>query len=89
MMVKKNTIVTGCQQYLTELTTAASPYSPVTLPNGTSSSLHLEECTSATKQFLILSGVIILVGNFVQVIMQMRRTRKKKKYIYIFLIIRL
>lgn len=67
MMVKKSTIVSGCQQYLTELNTSESPYSAVVLPNGSSTSLYLEDCNSATKQFLIVSGVIIFVGNFVQV----------------------
>ncbi|KAG2212305.1 hypothetical protein INT47_001664 [Mucor saturninus] len=67
MMVKKSSIVLGCQQYLTELNTANSPYSAVVLPNGTSTSVYADDCASATKQFLIVSGVIILVGNFVQI----------------------
>lgn len=67
MMVKQNAIVTGCQQYLTEITSNASPYySPVNLPNGTSN-LHKDDCATATKQLLIVSGIIIFVGNFIQV----------------------
>lgn len=70
MMVKQSAIVNVCQQFLTELNTAvaaggSSYYTPVNLPNG--SNLHQEDCASATKQFLIWSGVIVFVGNFVQV----------------------
>ncbi|KAI9246024.1 hypothetical protein EDC94DRAFT_627709 [Helicostylum pulchrum] len=68
MMVKQSTIVTGCQQYLTEMSNSnSSPYySPVTLPNGTSN-LHRDDCAAATKQLLIVSGIIILIGNFLQI----------------------
>lgn len=69
MMVKQGAIVNVCQQFLTELDAAAasgsSYYTPVNLPNG--GNLHQEDCASATKQFLIWSGVIVFVGNFVQV----------------------
>lgn len=74
MMVKRSSIVSGCQQYLSELeaignsTSSSSYYSPVTLPNGTTENfLHGEDCATATKQFLIVSGIIVFVGNFVQV----------------------
>lgn len=68
MMVKKSAIVTGCEEYLrTEMTsTTTSYYSAVTLPNGTNN-IHQDECEAATTQLLIVSGVIILIGNFVQV----------------------
>ena len=70
MMVKKSAIVTGCEEYLTTemsgTTKSTSYYSAVTLPNGTNN-VHQDECEAATKQLLIVSGVIILIGNFVQV----------------------
>ncbi|KAI9347849.1 hypothetical protein BD770DRAFT_395456 [Pilaira anomala] len=70
MMVKKSSIVTGCEDYLTtemsKTSSSTSYYSPVTLPNGTNK-VHQDECEAATKQLLIVSGVIILIGNFVQV----------------------
>lgn len=69
MMVKQSAVVIVCQQVLTELNTAAawrsSYYTPVYLPDG--GNLHQEDCASATKQFLIWSGFIVFVGNFVQV----------------------
>jgi hypothetical protein len=70
MMVKQNAIVSTCQQYLTELsnTSSSTYYSPVTLPNGAENiNLHQEDCATAAKQFLIISGIIVFVGNFVQV----------------------
>lgn len=75
MMVKQSSIVIGCQQYLTEINESNSPYSAVVLPNGTSQSLYTQECHSATKQFLIISGVIIFVGNFVQVQIELGLSR--------------
>lgn len=69
MMVKQSAIVNVCQQYLTELnsnTTKSPYYTPINLPNGTTN-LHQEDCATATKQLLIWSGVIVFVGNFVQV----------------------
>jgi hypothetical protein len=65
LMVKQDAIVAGCQQYLTEMTSNASPYyTPVNLPNG--SSLHKDDCVTANRQLLIVSGIIVFVGNFIQ-----------------------
>ncbi|KAI8879021.1 hypothetical protein K501DRAFT_227430 [Backusella circina FSU 941] len=66
MMVKRDSIISGCQKYLLESTNASSYYSPVTLPNDTMH-LHEEDCTSATKQILIIFGIIVFIGNAVQV----------------------
>ncbi|KAI8047828.1 uncharacterized protein B0P05DRAFT_565210 [Gilbertella persicaria] len=68
MMVKQNSLVTSCQDYLT-LSTASSDsyYSAVTLPDGIASTLHKEDCVTAVRQWLIISGIIVFLGNFVQV----------------------
>jgi hypothetical protein len=67
MMVKKNSIISGCQKYLLESTNSSNYYSPVNLPNDTIH-LHQEDCTSATKQILIVFGIVVFIGNAVEVI---------------------
>lgn len=67
VLIKRDDIVTGCQQYLLGLNSnSSSYYSPVNLPNGTIS-LHKEDCVSATKHLLIIGGIAVFLGNFVQV----------------------
>ncbi|KAG1440655.1 hypothetical protein G6F56_011830 [Rhizopus delemar] len=67
VLIKRDDIVTGCQQYLLGLNSnSSSYYSPVNLPNGTIS-LHKEDCVSATKHLLIIGGIAVFLGNFVQI----------------------
>lgn len=76
MLVRRNSIVSECQRYLLEQDSKQnSYYTPVTLPDG-SMVVHQEDCTSATKQVIIIIGIFVFLGNFIQV--------KIIKYIYIY-----
>ena len=77
LMIKRDVVTLGCQQYmaLTSTSSITSTYSPVTLPDGTDGSLYNEYCTTATRQLLIISGVLVFLGNLVQVI---KRERERK-----------
>ncbi|ORE07732.1 hypothetical protein BCV72DRAFT_102306 [Rhizopus microsporus var. microsporus] len=66
MLVKRNSIVSECQRYLLEQDSKQnSYYTPVTLPDGRMVA-HQEDCTSATKQVIIIIGIFVFLGNFIQ-----------------------
>lgn len=67
MLVRRNSIVSECQRYLLEQDSKQnSYYTPVTLPDGRMV-VHQEDCTNATKQVIIIIGIFVFLGNFIQV----------------------
>lgn len=69
LMIKRDVVTLGCQQYMTFASTSSvtSTYSPVTLPDGTDGDLYNDYCTTATRQLLIISGVLVFLGSLIQV----------------------
>ncbi|KAI8368861.1 hypothetical protein EDC96DRAFT_574019 [Choanephora cucurbitarum] len=69
LMIQRDSVTTGCQQFmaLNATTSITSTYSPVTLPDGTDGGLYHDYCASLTRQVLIISGVLVFVGNLVQI----------------------
>lgn len=57
MLIKQNSIIDECQQYLNDNTIITS----------NQQGLIQEDCYTATKQILIAGGIVVLVGNFVQI----------------------
>lgn len=56
MLIKQNSIIDGCQQYLNDSNIASNQQN-----------FLQEDCHTATKQILIASGIIISFGNFTQI----------------------
>ncbi|KAF7727782.1 hypothetical protein EC973_007013 [Apophysomyces ossiformis] len=66
MLVKRDSIVAGCNQYLQDISTSHSPYyTPVQLPNG--AIFGKDDCEGAMKRVLIVGGVLVFIGNFLQI----------------------
>ncbi|KAI8330268.1 hypothetical protein BD560DRAFT_416368 [Blakeslea trispora] len=68
LMIKRDVVTLGCQQYMAFASTSSvtSTYSPVTLPDGTDGDLYNDYCTTATRQLLIISGVLVFLGSLIQ-----------------------
>ncbi|KAI9281124.1 hypothetical protein BY458DRAFT_264993 [Sporodiniella umbellata] len=64
LLIIRKDIVSSCQDYFLSSTNNGF-YSPVTLPSG--KRLYEEECESYTKQALILLGIFVFLGNFIQI----------------------
>lgn len=56
MLIKQNSIIDGCQQYLNDSNIASNQQN-----------FLQEDCHTATKQILIASGIIVFIGNFIQI----------------------
>ncbi|KAL7332596.1 hypothetical protein PS15p_204610 [Mucor circinelloides] len=57
MLIKQNSIIDECQQYLNDSTVISS----------NQQGLIQEDCHTATKQILIAGGIVVFVGNLIQV----------------------
>lgn len=58
MLIKQNSIIDECQQYLNDSTAISSNHQQ---------GLIQEDCHTATKQILIAGGIVVFVGNLIQV----------------------
>ncbi|KAG0166375.1 hypothetical protein DFQ28_005962 [Apophysomyces sp. BC1034] len=66
LLVKRNSVVSECNQYLQDISTSHSPYyTPVPLPNG--AMFGQDNCEAAVKQVLIIYGLLVFIGNFLQI----------------------
>ncbi|KAF1804404.1 hypothetical protein V8B55DRAFT_1500605 [Mucor lusitanicus] len=64
MLIKQNSIIDECQKYLNDSNSSSSP---IMIPNQQQQGLIQEDCHTATKQILIAGGIVVFVGNFIQI----------------------